>query len=133
MITPGWTFQLPPSAIFINPSFWAPRRPCRSEIDEFDVVWSVWTLEHIPNPEQALREIRRVTKDKGFIYLEPAWYCQLRMQHRATRCVLFGPQLPRAAHQGEHPGAVLGAPGLSSSMYGWSDTSGGAGQERPPP
>ena len=43
--------------------------------DEFDVVWSIWTLEHIPNPEQALREIRRVTKDKGLIYLEPAWYC----------------------------------------------------------
>src|SRR4051794_25118670 len=24
---------------------------------EFDAVWSVWVLEHVPNPEQALREI----------------------------------------------------------------------------
>ncbi len=43
--------------------------------DEFDVVWSIWTLEHIPNPEQALREIRRVLKDNGLIYLRPAWNC----------------------------------------------------------
>ncbi len=42
---------------------------------EFDVVWSIWTLEHIPNPEQALREIRRVLKDEGLIYLRPAWNC----------------------------------------------------------
>jgi len=42
---------------------------------EFDVVWSIWTLEHIPNPEQALREIRRVVKDKGLIYLRATWNC----------------------------------------------------------
>ena len=24
---------------------------------EFDAVWTIWVLEHVPNPEQALREI----------------------------------------------------------------------------
>ncbi|HWZ30520.1 MAG TPA: class I SAM-dependent methyltransferase [Bryobacteraceae bacterium] len=42
---------------------------------QFDSVWSIWVLEHIPNPEQALREMRRVVKDGGFIYLFPAWTC----------------------------------------------------------
>lgn len=39
----------------------------------YDAVWSVWVLEHIPEVEQALREIRRVTKNGGLIYLRPAW------------------------------------------------------------
>lgn len=43
--------------------------------NSFDVVWSIWVLEHIPNPEQALREMRRVTKDGGILYLMPAWSC----------------------------------------------------------
>jgi SAM-dependent methyltransferase len=42
---------------------------------EFDAAWSIWVLEHIPNPEQALREIRRVMKPNGVLYLDPAWYC----------------------------------------------------------
>jgi SAM-dependent methyltransferase len=42
---------------------------------EFDAVWSVWVLEHIPNPEQALREMRRVLKPGGLLYLAPAWLC----------------------------------------------------------
>jgi SAM-dependent methyltransferase len=33
-------------------------------------------LEHVPNPEQALREIRRVAKDGALLYLVPAWDCQ---------------------------------------------------------
>jgi ubiquinone/menaquinone biosynthesis C-methylase UbiE len=41
----------------------------------FGVVWSIWVLEHIPTPEQALREMRRVTKDGGYVYLYPAWFC----------------------------------------------------------
>jgi SAM-dependent methyltransferase len=39
----------------------------------FDAAWSVWVLEHVTNPEQALREIRRVVKDGGYILLRPAW------------------------------------------------------------
>jgi SAM-dependent methyltransferase len=42
---------------------------------EFDAAWSIWVLEHVPNPEQALLEIRRVVKDGGIILLEPAWNC----------------------------------------------------------
>jgi SAM-dependent methyltransferase len=41
--------------------------------DAFDAVWSIWVLEHVPNPEQALREMRRVVKDGGLLYLFPAW------------------------------------------------------------
>lgn len=42
---------------------------------EFDATWSIWVLEHIPNPELALEEMRRVTKPGGFLYLRPAWLC----------------------------------------------------------
>ncbi|MEQ1883893.1 MAG: methyltransferase domain-containing protein [Bryobacteraceae bacterium] len=42
---------------------------------EFDVLWSIWVLEHVPKPEQALVEIRRVVKDGGILYLNPAWNC----------------------------------------------------------
>lgn len=42
---------------------------------EFDAVWSIWVLEHVPKPEQGLREIRRVTKNGGLLYLLPAWNC----------------------------------------------------------
>lgn len=41
----------------------------------FDAVWSIWVLEHVSNPEQALTEIRRVVKDGGYILLRPAWSC----------------------------------------------------------
>ena len=43
--------------------------------NEFDVVISFYTYEHVPNPEQALREARRVVKSGGYLYLEPAWSC----------------------------------------------------------
>jgi SAM-dependent methyltransferase len=42
---------------------------------EFDAAWSIFVLEHIPNPEAALNEIRRVIKPGGFLYLLPAWDC----------------------------------------------------------
>ncbi len=42
---------------------------------EFDALWSIWVLEHVPNPEQALTEMRRVVKDGGLLYLLPAWDC----------------------------------------------------------
>jgi len=43
------------------------------EDSQFDVIWSVWTLEHVPNPERALQEMRRVVKPGGFLLLIPAW------------------------------------------------------------
>ena len=43
--------------------------------DEFDALWSIWVLEHVPKPEHALNEIRRVVKDGGVLYLKPAWFC----------------------------------------------------------
>jgi len=43
--------------------------------NQFDSVWSIWVLEHIATPEQALSEMRRVVKDGGYIYLFPAWSC----------------------------------------------------------
>jgi SAM-dependent methyltransferase len=42
---------------------------------EFDALWSIWVLEHVPKPEMALQEIRRVTKDGGLLFLLPAWGC----------------------------------------------------------
>ena len=43
--------------------------------DSFDGLWSIWVFEHVPNPEQAFREARRVTRDKGVMFLFPAWNC----------------------------------------------------------
>ena len=45
------------------------------EQGEFDVAWSIWVLEHVPNPEAALVEMRRVVKNDGLLYLFPAWDC----------------------------------------------------------
>src|ERR671910_1347982 len=42
---------------------------------EFDAAWSIWVIEHIPNPEAALSEIRRVVKPGGLLYMVPAWDC----------------------------------------------------------
>jgi SAM-dependent methyltransferase len=41
----------------------------------FDGVWSIWVFEHVPNPEQAFHEARRVTRDQGVIFLLPEWNC----------------------------------------------------------
>ncbi len=43
--------------------------------NSYDLIWSIWVLEHVPNPEQALREMRRTVKDGGLLYLMPAWNC----------------------------------------------------------
>lgn len=39
----------------------------------FDIVWCIWVLEHIPDPERMLSEIRRVTKPNGLLFLCAAW------------------------------------------------------------
>ncbi len=42
----------------------------------FDAIWSYAVLEHVPGPEQALQEMRRVLKPNGFLPLAPAWQCR---------------------------------------------------------
>ena len=42
---------------------------------QFDTVWTFFTLEHIPHPEMALREMRRVLRPDGLLILAPAWNC----------------------------------------------------------
>jgi SAM-dependent methyltransferase len=39
----------------------------------FDLVWSIWTLEHISNPQQMLCEMLRVLRPGGYLYLCAAW------------------------------------------------------------
>lgn len=46
------------------------------EDNTFDAVWTVWVLEHVPEPEQAFEEIARVLKPGGLLYLAPAWHCR---------------------------------------------------------
>jgi SAM-dependent methyltransferase len=43
--------------------------------NSFDAIWSIWVLEHIPEPERALREMRRVLKPGGVLLLGVAWNC----------------------------------------------------------
>jgi ubiquinone/menaquinone biosynthesis C-methylase UbiE len=44
--------------------------------NEFDVIWTIAVLEHVPDPEKALLEMRRVLKHHGLLILNPAWYCR---------------------------------------------------------
>ena len=37
--------------------------------DTFDAAWSIWVLEHIPDPNLMLQEMRRVVKPGGVIFL----------------------------------------------------------------
>jgi SAM-dependent methyltransferase len=46
------------------------------DASSFDAAWSIWVLEHVPNPEMALSEIRRVVKPGGVLFLEPAFDCR---------------------------------------------------------
>jgi len=41
--------------------------------NSFDAAWSIFVFEHVPNPEQALRECRRVMRDGALMFLLPAW------------------------------------------------------------
>lgn len=41
--------------------------------NEFDAAWTIWVVEHIPEPEKAFSEMRRVVKSGGYLYLYPAW------------------------------------------------------------
>jgi len=41
--------------------------------NSFDAIWTFGTLQSVPNPEQALREMRRVLKPGGYLLLDSAW------------------------------------------------------------
>jgi SAM-dependent methyltransferase len=41
--------------------------------DQYDSIWTVFVLEHVDNPEAALNEIRRVSKNGAILFLAPAW------------------------------------------------------------
>jgi SAM-dependent methyltransferase len=41
----------------------------------FDAIWTIWVLEHLPTPERAFEEMRRVVKPGGLLYLAAAWNC----------------------------------------------------------
>jgi len=43
--------------------------------NSFDAIWTIWVMEHVPQPEKMLMEMRRVLKPRGLLYLEPAWNC----------------------------------------------------------
>lgn len=42
----------------------------------FDAIWSIWVLEHTPDPEAVLNEMRRVVRPGGYFLLRPAWHCR---------------------------------------------------------
>lgn len=46
------------------------------EDSTFDAAWTVWTLEHVPDPARAFAELRRVIKPGGVLMLVPAWHCR---------------------------------------------------------
>lgn len=45
------------------------------EDNAFDSVWTLAMLEHVPDPEKALEEIRRVGRPGALLLIAPAWNC----------------------------------------------------------
>jgi SAM-dependent methyltransferase len=44
--------------------------------NSFDAVWTIDVLEHVPQPEKALSEMRRVLRPDGYLFLHAAWDCR---------------------------------------------------------
>jgi len=44
--------------------------------NQFDALWSIYTLEHVSDPEQTISEMSRTLKPGGLLYLAPAWQCR---------------------------------------------------------
>jgi SAM-dependent methyltransferase len=59
-----------------KPFYQASARDLPFNDNAFDAIWSYAVLEHIPEPEVALSEMRRVLKTEGLLLLAPAWQCR---------------------------------------------------------
>jgi SAM-dependent methyltransferase len=59
-----------------KPFFCASATDLPFQDNSFEAVWSIHVLEHVPDPEKALLEMRRVLKPDGLLLLSPAWYCR---------------------------------------------------------
>ena len=42
----------------------------------FDGAWTIWVIEHVPSPEKAMEEMRRVLRPGGVLFFAPAWQCR---------------------------------------------------------
>lgn len=42
----------------------------------FDAAWTIWVFEHVPDPERAMAELRRVLRPGGLLFFAPAWQCR---------------------------------------------------------
>jgi SAM-dependent methyltransferase len=42
----------------------------------FDGAWTIWVIEHVPNPEKAMAEMRRTLRPGGVLFFAPAWQCR---------------------------------------------------------
>ena len=61
---------------FHKPFYQASATQLPFEDNTFDAIWTYAVLEHVPNPEKGLMEIRRVLKDNGILILLAAWQCR---------------------------------------------------------
>lgn len=64
------------SHLFDQPFYVASATALPFSDSSFDAIWSLAVLEHIPEPQRALDEIRRVLRPGGVLLLAPAWQCR---------------------------------------------------------
>lgn len=76
----------------------------------FDIVWSIWTLEHVIDPEAMLSEMMRVTKKGGMIFLCASWM----VPDWATRTYHLGPWREKTL-----PDILLKASVPGRKWFGW--------------
>ena len=98
--------------------------------DSFDGGWSIWVLEHVPNPEQALLELPARDEEQRRVLHAPCMELQVVGSRRIQRASVFRLRLERQVHQSQHSGARFpGVPGLCTnsgpypakrSVLGWA-------------